>query len=289
MKRKIIQIKEELCNGCGQCLPNCPEGALQIIDGKARLISDLFCDGLGACVNQCPMGAIEIVEREAEPYDEKRVMENLVKQGKNVILAHLKHLQDHGETKLLREAIDFLEEKGIKNPLIELDHQSYHHSCPSARTMAIPRHKEKDKELVRENEGFILEGIARMESQLSNWPIQMKLISPFAPYLEQAHILLAADCVPCAYPNFHFDFLKGKVLIILCPKLDTGIDGYIEKLTEIIKANKPSCITVLHMEVPCCFGLARIAREAIKKSGIETEIKELIISIRGEKAEEISR
>lgn len=282
MKRKIIQIKEELCNGCGNCLPNCPEGALQIIDGKARLISDLFCDGLGACVGECPQGAIEVIEREAEPYDERRVMENMVKQGKKVILAHLMHLREHGETKLLNQALDFLEERGIEIPLGERQHLAHDHNCPSAKAMTISRQSRKEETIAKGGKSLGSEPEARIESQLSNWPIQMKLISPFAPYLEGADLLLATDCVPFAYANFHSDFLKDKVLIILCPKLDQGIDDYMEKLAEIIKTNKPSSITVLHMEVPCCFGISHIAQEAIRKSKIEVELKEFTITIKGE-------
>ena len=275
MKRKVIEINEELCNGCGNCIPNCPEGALQIIDGKARLISDLFCDGLGACVGECPLGALKVVEREAEPYDEKKVMENIVKQGKNVIAAHLKHLKEHGEIRLFNEALTFLQEKGIENPLIEERH-SHIGGCPSSRAMSIKRENVK-RENVKEQKNY-----ESMPSNLSNWPVQMKLISPYAPYLKGADILLCADCVPFAYANFHNDFLKDKIAIILCPKLDETIDDYIEKLTEILRVNKPKSITIPHMEVPCCFGIVHIAKEAIRQSGIEVEFKDITITIGGD-------
>ncbi len=270
MKRKIIQINEKLCNGCGNCIPNCPEGALQIIDGKARLISDLFCDGLGACVGECPLGAIEVIEREASPYDEKKVMENIVKQGKNVIIAHLKHLKQHGEIKLFNEAIDYLREKGVENPLKE-EHPLHHSGCPSAKTVSIKRNEIRDSV-----------NNSRSDSYLSNWPVQMKLVSPYAPYFENADILLAADCVPFAYANFHSDFLKDKVVIILCPKLDDSIEDYIEKFSEVIKSNNIKSITVLHMEVPCCFGIVHIAKESLKRSGKDIELKDITISINGE-------
>lgn len=270
MKRKIIRINEEICNGCGNCIPNCPEGALQIIDGKARLISDLYCDGLGACVGECPLGAIEVIEREAEPYDERKVMENVIRQGKNVIMAHLMHLKEHGETKLLNEAIRCLEERGIENPIKDV-HLNHQHSCPSSKTISIKRGES------RKNENGL-----RVSTQLSNWPIQLKLLSPYAPYLKKADILLCADCVPFAYANFHTDFLKGRLLIILCPKLDEGIDDYIEKCAEIIRVNEPKSITVLHMEVPCCFGIVHIAKEAIKRSEKDIPIIDTTISISGE-------
>lgn len=270
MKRKIIQINEELCNGCGNCIPNCPEGALQIIDGKARLISDLFCDGLGACVGECPLGAIEVVEREAEPYDERKVMENIVKQGKNVIIAHLKHLKEHGEIKLFNEALEYLRQKGIANPLEEIPH-THNHSCPSAKTISIKK-KAKSESHTRE----------RAESYLENWPVQLKLISPYAPYLKNADILLCADCVPFAYANFHSDFVKDRVVIILCPKLDESIEDYIEKFAEIIRANEPKSINVLHMEVPCCFGIVHIAKEAAKKAGKDVKINNITVSISGD-------
>jgi len=277
MRRKIIQINEELCNGCGQCIPSCPEGALQIIEGKARLISDLFCDGLGACIGECPLGAIEIVEREAEPYDERKVMEKMIEKGPAVIAAHLKHLKEHGETKLLKEALDYLQEQGLENPLSHEEHREKP-CCPSAQSMTVKREKKKE---TKENKEM-REARAKAESHLSNWPIQLRLLSPYAPYLEQADILLSADCVPFAYGNFQEDFVKDRVVIILCPKLDENIDGYIDKLSEIIKINRPRSITVLHMEVPCCFGIVHIAREAIKKAGVNVELKDVMVRISGE-------
>lgn len=269
MKRKIIQINEELCNGCGKCIPNCPEGALQIIDGKARLISDIFCDGFGACLGECPLGAIELIEREAEPYDERKAMENIVRQGKNVIIAHLKHLKEHGEIRLFNEAIQYLTEKGIDNPLTE-EHSHYQHSCPSSKAISLKKKESLSSSLQTRSESF-----------LENWPVQLKLINPLAPYLKNAHILLCADCVPFAYANFHADFVKERVVIILCPKLDGSIDDYIEKLTEITRINEPQFITVVHMEVPCCFGIVHIAKEASKRVGRNIEMNDVTISIDG--------
>lgn len=274
-KRKIIKIDEEKCNGCSLCIPNCPEGALQIIDDKARLISDLFCDGLGACIGHCPEGAITIEEREAEKYDEKKVMENIVKQGKNVIKAHLKHLKEHNETKYLNQAIEFLKEKNIEVPKDVISSTQGPLPCGCPGTMV--------KDFRPEKKSDALPGKAILiQSQLKQWPIQIKLVPPFAPYLDNADILIAADCVPFAYADFHSDLLKGKVLLIGCPKLDDA-GYYTEKITQILKNNNIKSITTAHMEVPCCFGLVSVIKSAIEASGKDVPFKEVTISIKGEK------
>ncbi len=278
-KRKIIKIDEEKCNGCGLCIPNCPEGAIQIIDGKARLISDLFCDGLGACIGHCPEGAITIEEREAEEYDERKVMANIVKQGKNVIKAHLKHLKEHNQHEYLKAAIDFLSEKKIKVPLEEeakLQEGMHAHgfsACPGSKIMDF-RKKEETKPTKKST--------AHSESQLRQWPVQIMLLPPFAPYFNNAHLLIAADCVPFAYADFHEDLLKGKTLLVGCPKLD-DVEIYQEKFSQILKNNNIKSITYAHMEVPCCFGLVGIIKSAITASGKNVPFKEVIISIKGEK------
>ncbi len=273
-KRKIIEIDEKKCNGCGLCIPNCPEGAIQIIDGKARLISDLFCDGLGACIGHCPEGAITITEREAKEYSEKKVMDNIVKQGENVIKAHLMHLKEHGEEKLLKEALDYLKEKKIKNPLDKEAAAVFspHQGCPGSRLMELSRNKKDDKGRVNVKEA---------DPQLSNWPVQLMLVPPFAPYLDNADILIAADCVPFAYPSFHDKLLKGKVLLVGCPKLD-DTSVYAEKIAAVLKNNNIKSVTYAHMEVPCCFGLINIIKEAINQSGKDVPFKEITVSIKGE-------
>ncbi|HOK56515.1 MAG TPA: 4Fe-4S binding protein [bacterium] len=271
MKRKIIEIDEEKCTGCGDCIPNCPEGALQIIDGKARLISDLFCDGLGACIGSCPVDAIKIVERDAEPYDERKTMENIIKKGKNTIIAHLKHLHEHGETEYLRQALEVLKEKNIEidlNEIIEVP------CCPGMKVVEMKKEEEEGEENIS------------VKSQLSQWPIQLHLINPLAPYFKKADLLIAADCTSYAYGNFHLDFLKGKKLIIACPKLDTGIDRYIEKIKQLVEVADINTITVVIMEVPCCLGLLKIVEEGIKKSNKKVPIKKVVISIKGEILEE---
>jgi len=263
-KRKIIKINAEKCNGCGVCIPNCPEGAIQVIDDKARLISDLFCDGLGACIGHCPEDAITIEEREAKAYDERKVMENIVKQGKNVIKAHLEHLKGHSQDAYLKQAIDYLKEKGIENPLKEEPYLSPHKhtasGCPSAKIMDFRGE----------------------ESELKTWPIQIMLVPHFAPYLDNVDLLIAADCVPFAYASFHQDLLKDKVLLVGCPKLD-DTEIYQEKINQILKNNQIKSITYAHMEVPCCFGLTSIINKAILTSGKNIPFQEIIISIKGER------
>jgi len=274
-KRKIIKIDADKCNGCGLCIPNCPEGAMQIIDGKARLISDLFCDGLGACIGHCPQGAIAIEEREAQEYDEREVMENIVKQGKNVITAHLAHLKGHNQSGYLKQAIDFLKEKNIEIPLEEdVRHGHAHGSsgCPSAKIMDFRKKEEAAKEE---------SSLPKAESQLRTWPVQIMLVPPIAPYLNNSNLLIAADCVPFAYADFHRDLLKDKILLVGCPKLD-DTQVYQEKINQILKLNQIKSITYAHMEVPCCFGLVNIIKEAITQSGKGVPFKEIIISIKGE-------
>jgi len=274
-KRKIIIINEGKCNGCGLCIPNCPEGAIQIIDSKARLVSDLFCDGLGACIGYCPQGAITIEEREAQDYNERKVMENIVKQGRNVIKAHLEHLKGHNACEYLKEAIGYLKEKDIEIPT---DGESSittheHFFCPGSKVIDL----RGDSESVEARNNY-----AKGLAQLKNWPVQIKLVPPSAPYLENADILIAADCVPFAYADFHRELLAGKILLVGCPKLD-DIGLYQEKISQILKNNKIKSITYAHMEVPCCSGLVGIIKSAIQETTGGIPFKEVVISIKGEK------
>lgn len=223
MKRKIVKIYEEKCNGCGLCVNACHEGALELKNGKAVLLSDVYCDGLGDCLPQCPVDAIEIIEREAEEFDKELVE---------------KKMEERKQKKEQKEEIPC--------------------GCPGHHAKVI-NHKETVK-VKSEN----LEKI-ELISQLRQWPVQLKLVSPMAPYFEGAHVLVAADCTAFAYANIHQDFMNGKVTLIGCPKLD-DID-YSEKLTAILKNNDVKSITVLRMEVPCCGGIVNAVKNAIIASG----------------------
>ncbi len=234
--RNIVKIDEEKCNGCGLCIPNCVEGALQIVDGKAKLMSEKFCDGLGACLGHCPQDAITVIEREAEEFDEKAVEAYL----------HKKHEAEPQPTPIFG-------------------------GCPSSRAMQFKAPHERAK----------TDSATRAASQLTQWPVQLKLVPTNAPYFQDADLLVAADCVPFAYANFHEDFIKGKVVVVGCPKLD-DIQYYKEKLTQIFKSNSIENVTVLYMEVPCCFGLVKAVEEAIEASGKNIHLEKIKISIRGE-------
>lgn len=282
MIREIIIIDEEKCTGCGLCIPNCPEGALQIIDGKARLISDLFCDGLGACIGHCPEGAISIEKREAEEYDEKRVMENVVRQGSNVIRAHLEHLKNHGQDEFLGQAMEFLKEKGIDIPMpfggaapcdIAQEKKAAFSGCPGARVMDFGE---------REKPGAVGGEASKPASSLRQWPVLLMLVPPQAPFLKGSDLLIAADCVPFAYAGFHEDLLKGRVLLVGCPKFD-DIELYKEKLISIFTIGDIRSVTVAHMEVPCCFGLVRLVRQALEASGKSIPFEDVEIGITGER------
>ncbi len=272
MQREIIKIDEEKCTGCGQCIPACPEGALQIIDGKARLISDLFCDGLGACMRDCPEDAIRIEKREAKPYSEARAMENIIKQGENTIKAHLKHLEEHGELKYLKQAQKYLKNKGISAPdYKKKQNMNQPCGCPGGATRPIQQNKKTSQPA---------QPLA-VASRLKHWPVQMHLINPRAAYFDHADILLSADCVPFSYGDFHTQFVKDRVVITLCPKLDNSAEEYIEKLINILKNNAINSITVAKMEVPCCGGTELIAKEAIKRSGKIVPLSRYTITING--------
>ncbi len=217
MKRRIINIDEEKCNGCGACAQACHEGAIGMVNGKAKLLRDDYCDGLGDCLPTCPTGAITFVEREAAEYDEKAVLEN--------------------KRKKLAAAIP--------------------HGCPGHQLRRFERAEEESNDEAKSEH--------RSVSRLGQWPCQIKLVPVNAPYFNGAKLLIAADCTAYAYANMHEDFMKGKITLIGCPKLDDT--DYSEKLTEIIATNDIKNVTVVRMEVPCCGGLEAAAKKALQASG----------------------
>jgi len=246
MIRKIVHIDEEKCNGCGLCIPSCAEGAIQIIDGKARLVSDKYCDGLGACLGNCPMDAIQIIEREADEFDEEAVKDHLENVNKKT---------------------------APKQPSIP-----HHGGCPGSRMRTIQSNTSSKPVTASSSEDVTV----HIRPQLQQWPVQLHLVPVEAPYFENADLLVSADCVPFAYADFHLDLLKGKKVLVGCPKLD-DLDFYIEKLTEIFKRNAIRSITVAFMEVPCCSGMVYAVKEALAASGKSIPLNLVKISLEGEK------
>ncbi len=222
--RKIIEIDDEKCNGCGLCIPNCAEGALQIVDGKVRLVGDVYCDGLGACLGHCPEDALRVIEREAVPFDMEAVHGLLASQKEHPV------------------------------------------ACPSVSPVSLPASSPQPNE---------------RESALRHWPVQIKLLPTEAPRFQDADLLVVADCVPVAHPNFHASLLSGRTVMIGCPKQDNIVD-YGEKLKEILKKNDVRSITVAIMEVPCCSGLSRVVDWAVEASGKAIPIRKHIVSVRGD-------
>jgi NAD-dependent dihydropyrimidine dehydrogenase PreA subunit len=273
MKRNIITIDQEKCTGCGLCIPNCPEGAIQIIDGKARLVSDLMCDGLGACLGHCPEGAITVIEREAEPYDERKVMANIVKQGPATIKAHLAHLKDHDQTDYYNQAVAYLKENNLTIP-VEKEvplHAAVHAGCPGSRTMSFGAAAAAADQ-----------PSGKQPSALTHWPVQMHLMSPTAPHYYKSDFLLAADCTAFSLGGFHGDYLKGKTLGIACPKLDDGREIYVEKIKALIDVAQINTLTVVIMQVPCCGGLLHIAKQAAAQASRKVPIKCVTVGIKGD-------
>jgi Pyruvate/2-oxoacid:ferredoxin oxidoreductase delta subunit len=280
MLRQIIKIDEEKCDGCGLCIPSCKEGAIQIIEGKARLISDLFCDGLGACLGTCPLDAIQIEEREAEPYNERKVIEYLVNQPTAVLKAHLMHLIEHNEMNFFNEAVDVLNEFNIPVPIkivkkAEPTPQNTGGGCPGSLMQVIARPKEESPIVENNSE-------ERNNSELKQWPIQLHLVRPDAPYFKEQEIVIMSTCGPVASANVHSDYIKDKAIVIACPKLDYT-DPYIEKLTGIFQNSNSKKAVVVIMEVPCCKGLSKFVSTAAKNSGrTDLSIEEHTLTLSGD-------
>jgi len=267
MERQIIRIDEEKCDGCGLCAGGCPEGALQMIDGKARLVSEITCDGLGACVGDCPQGAITVETREAAPYDERLTLDTLIPKGANTLKAHLKHLYEHSQTTFLDQALVYLKERQV--PIPAFREKAMHEGCPGS----APRN------LIHAAAPTPQEGLV---SQLSHWPVQLHLISPMNPVFDKADLLIAADCVAFAMADFNQKALPGKRLVIACPKLDQNQGVYLDKLTAFIDEAQVNTITVMIMEVPCCGGLLRLAQAAAERAIRKVPIKVVVVGVDGE-------
>ena len=283
MKRDIVKIDEDLCNGCGLCIPNCHEGALQIIEGKARLVSDLMCDGLGACLGHCPEGAITVENREADAYNETEVMKLMIAKGQATVIAHLKHLKDHNEVAFVKEGVAVLKQHGsqpgfnvqqIMNEVHNSGAPAVPAGCPSSQPQLI-------------KPAFLATSAAPVApanttSELQQWPVQMHLINPSASFFKKCDLLFAADCVAFTMGGFHQEHLKGKMLAIACPKLDTGKESYLDKLVKLIDEAEINTMTVMIMEVPCCGGMIQLAKQAVAMATRKVPIKKIVISIKGE-------
>jgi NAD-dependent dihydropyrimidine dehydrogenase PreA subunit len=242
--RKIIQINEDLCDGCGNCVPSCAEGALEIVDGKARVIADFYCDGLGACLGECPTGALTITERTADEFDE------------------------HAVEKLLTE-------KKKEEPSTHTVLPMASGGCPSSRMM-----QSFGPTADGAGSGVPAATGAPAESALNHWPVQIMLVPPTAPFLKGADLLVLADCVPVAFPTLHRDFLKGKAVMMGCPKFD-NTEAYIEKFAQIARHSGIRSITAVVMEVPCCAALPVIVQKGLKLAGATIPMEEVVISVRG--------
>lgn len=273
MLRNIITIDEEKCDGCGDCVTGCVEGALQIIDGKARLISEMYCDGLGACIGNCHVNAISVVQKECEAYDEIKTLHNIMPHGRATVIAHLKHLLKHGELKYLDIGLEYLKNTDLaitKEELIEPKTPSEPKTVQAVTAKASSCGC-SDMSCSDDAE----------ESNLTNWPIQMHLVNPMSDMFAGKDILIAADCVPFAFRNFHEVFLKDKPVIIACPKLDSNKESYYNKLITLLTDNPVNSLTVVVMEVPCCSGLVHLVKQAIDHSGSDVPFTYKVVGIEG--------
>lgn len=265
--RKIIKIDEELCDGCGLCVPDCAEGSLVIVDGKAKLVADRLCDGLGACLGACPTGALKIIERTADEFDEEAVEEYLK------------------ELKKKEQATQSQSGCGCSSAQVQdLAAPKLGGGCPSAQiqTFSGSAHMEQMQKQA---------GLAPMnpnnESALSHWPIQIRLVPPTAPFLKDADLLIAADCTAIAALNFQTEYLQGKKVVMGCPKFDDA-EMYIQRFTEILQQSGLNSITILIMEVPCCASMNVIVKEAIKRAGSSIPVEQITLSRQGTEIKRIN-
>jgi len=257
--RKMVKIDEELCDGCGECVPACAEGAIQIIDGKARLVGDNLCDGLGACLGDCPQGAITVEEREADEFDEAAVASHLAG------LAHGRQA-----SRQPAQAFPGLKMAGGPEPGPS---QAPGGGCPGSRVLTFDQ-----SPAVASPQGG---EAAAQPSTLRQWPVQLHLLPPVAPYLQGADLLLAADCTSFALGDFHSRYLAGKALAIACPKLDHNQEVYLEKLVAMIEQSLINTLTVMIMEVPCCSGLLMLAKQATTQASRKVPVKVVVVGVQG--------
>lgn len=262
VERKIIQIDEELCDGCGQCVPDCAEGSLKIVDGKAKLVADNLCDGLGACLGACPTGALKIIERQADEFDEVAVE---------------KYLEAEKQKKKSQEQEATME-----------------CGCPSTHIQSFPLSNQTGADATGTNRTSPCKAAnaptrtapsTASGSALTHWPVQIRLIPAHAPFLQNAHLLVAADCTAVAVRHFQENYLEGKTVMMGCPKFDDA-DSYIQRFVEIISTCNLKSLTILIMEVPCCSAMTAIVQSAMERAGKNLPVEQVVISTRGE---ELSR
>ncbi len=252
MRRVVVEIDEARCDGCGECVPSCAEGAIRMVDGKARLVADALCDGLGACLGECPQGAIRVTEREAAPFDHVAVE---------------RHLAGAMRPAPREPAAPPAPRRSLS--VVQPPPDAAAGGCPGSRSVDLGPPRSAPTGLAPAAQG-----------QLSHWPVQLSLVSPGAPWLGGADLLLAADCVPFAYADFHRDLLAGRRVLVGCPKLD-DLEGYVGKLVAIFRAAGPRSLTVARMEVPCCGGIVTAAREAVRLSGVALPVTEVTVGVGG--------
>jgi NAD-dependent dihydropyrimidine dehydrogenase PreA subunit len=267
MIRKIVQIDEARCDGCGLCIPSCAEGAIALVDGKARLSADALCDGLGACLGECPQGAITVIEREAADFDDKAVKAHLAKSGAP---AHAGHAPEPPRPAAPLAAVPPTQTSRPRLSIVSDPSPAPGGGCPGSRSRTLtPRPSNTPRG-----------GAGAAQSRLGQWPVQLHLVPVTAPYFQGADLLVAADCVPFAYAGFHDELLAGHALVVGCPKLDDNA-FYAEKLTDILTRSDVRSITVARMEVPCCGGIAMAARHAVAASGKSIPLRDVVVGVDG--------